>query len=88
MSPYHMPPKYKLLTDLLITANEDHPHGYHAKKLICKLREIFQEDKQKPYLFYKEYPKKMYSPEEKIAYQYSFLINSLLLRWIKFKWFN
>ena len=37
-----MPHNHKLVTDLLITVDEDYIYGYHARKLICKLREAIQ----------------------------------------------
>jgi hypothetical protein len=56
ISPYHMPHKEKVLTDLLVTVDEDYKFGYQSKKLICKLRELSTKDDS--YIFYREYPKK------------------------------
>lgn len=39
-------------------------------------------DKKLGFVFYKEFPEKMFTEEEKSALQYSFIINSLLFRWI------
>lgn len=73
-----MPHKDKMITDLLLTLDEDYKYSYQSHKLICKLRAICKSDES--YIFYKQYPKKMYSLEQKLAHHYSFLINSLLLR--------
>ncbi|CDW85180.1 oligopeptidase b [Stylonychia lemnae] len=80
LSPYHLPiiPEYSFLTDLLVTADEEHRLNYHSRKLICKLRELKQKDKT--FVFFREFPEKQYNEDEKSAIQYSFLINSLLFR--------
>ena len=58
ISPYHLPinPDYNFLTDLMITTDEEHKLSYHAKKMICKLREL--KEKDKTYVFYREFPEK------------------------------
>eukprot|EP00347_Sterkiella_histriomuscorum_P005460 403356529 len=55
LSPYHLPinPDYSFLTDLFITQDEDQIMGYHAKKFICKLRELKR--KEGAFVFYKQY---------------------------------
>ena len=83
ISPYHIPYRsgqLSLITDLLVTVDENFLHSYHARKLICKLRDVMSQDKRQGYVFYREFPEKMYTSEEKVALHYSFLINSLLFR--------
>jgi len=63
-------------TDLLICVDERNPLKYHALKLVAKLREIY--DRDNSFVFYKEYGYKAHSEEDKLANQYSFIINSLL----------
>jgi hypothetical protein len=45
-------------TDLLVTADQEQINGYHARKLMCKLRQVMSKDKRLGYLFYKEFPNK------------------------------
>ena len=75
ISPYHMPviDHQSLHTDLLICVDEDFEHIYHARKLICKLRQIY--NRENSWIFYREYPRKQFSPDEKYAHQQSFMIN-------------
>jgi hypothetical protein len=40
----------------LVTADEEFIYGYHARKLICKLREVMAFDPG--FVFYKEFPEK------------------------------
>jgi hypothetical protein len=83
ISPYHIPYRggqLSLLTDLLITVDENFLHSYHARKLTCKLRDVMSKDKRLGYVFYREFPEKMFTDDEKSALHYSFLINSLLFR--------
>ncbi|TNV73246.1 hypothetical protein FGO68_gene9908 [Halteria grandinella] len=83
ISPYHIPYKggnLSLQTDLLITQDESYLHSYHGRKLMCKLRDVMSKDKKLGFVFYKEFPEKMFTEEEKSALQYSFIINSLLFR--------
>ena len=47
-----------MVTDLLVTADEEFLYGYHARKLICKLREVMAKDKRLGFVFYKEFPEK------------------------------
>jgi len=65
-----------MYTDLLVCVDEDFPYIYHARKLMCKLRQTYHKDNS--WLFYKEYRSKESQPHEKYANQQSFLINSLL----------
>ena len=60
--------------------DENFIHSYHARKLICKLRDVMSRDKRLGYVFYREFADKMYMEDEKKALHYSFLINSLLFR--------
>lgn len=58
LSPYHLPivPEYAFLTDIFVTQDQEQPFGYHAKKLICKLRELKR--KEETFVFYKQFPEK------------------------------
>lgn len=56
ISPYHMPHYNKNFTDLLVTVEENFKYSYHARKLLCKLREVYLKDPS--YIFYKEYASK------------------------------
>lgn len=51
-----MPYRDGLVTDLLLTCDENYPYAYHCKKLICKLRELYSKDEAN--IFYKEYSNK------------------------------
>jgi len=65
-SPYHMPlamESNRPITDMLVTCDEEWPYKYHARKLMCKLRETSIMDPM--YAFYREYPAQMYSDEQK-----------------------
>ena len=55
ISPYHIPMEKKqtILTDLLISTNEEEPLAYHSKKLTAKLREVLFNTQS--FIFYKEY---------------------------------
>lgn len=78
-SPYHMPlviEKNRPITDLLLTCDSEFPYKYHARKLICKIRETSVMDPL--YAFLHEFPAQMYSKEQKEAEHFSFLINALL----------
>ena len=78
ISPYHMPPivKSQMHTDLLISVDEEFPYLYHSRKLICKLRELYNKDNS--WIFYREFGRKSMTPDQKYAMQASFLVNSLL----------
>jgi hypothetical protein len=65
-----------MVTDLLICVEDDFKEKYHAQKLICKLRQIY--NKENSFNFYQEYGLKAHTEQEKDANQYSFIINSLL----------
>lgn len=67
MSPYHAPvvDKTSLHTDLLVCVDEDFHLKYHARKLICKLRELYHRDNS--FVFYQEYGRKAHTEEEKRA---------------------
>lgn len=58
ISPYHIPVNRNLrfLTDLLVTVDERHNYGYHARKLMCKLRETMKD--KNSYIFYNQFPNK------------------------------
>ena len=78
-SPYHMPldmEENRPISDILITCDEANKYKYHARKLMCKLRDASKHDPM--YAFYHEYPRQMYSEEQKMAEHYGFLINALL----------
>ena len=78
-SPYHMPlvmTENRPISDILLCCDQDSPYKYHSRKLIAKLREISAQDPL--YAFYREFPSKMYTEEQKQAEMYAFLINSLL----------
>jgi hypothetical protein len=49
----------------LLTQDSDFLYSYHTRKLICKLREVMANDKRLGFVFYKEFPEKMYTQEEK-----------------------
>lgn len=49
---------------------------YHGRKLIAKMREVYTKDNSQ--VFYKEFPRKAVNEQEKVLFQYSFIINSLL----------
>ena len=56
-SPYHMPldmSKNRPISDLLLTCDSESPYKYHARKLICKIRETSATDPM--YAFYHEFP--------------------------------
>ena len=36
----------QMITDMMITADEKFIHGYHARKLMCKLRDVMSKDKR------------------------------------------
>ena len=65
-----------MLTDLLLTTDEENDLIYHSRKLICKLRSVYEKDNS--WIFYKEFKQKSMTDDEKYAYQMSFLISSLL----------
>ena len=69
ISPYHMPiaDSRAMNTDLMICVDEEFPYIYHARKLICKLRQIFHKDNS--WIFYKEYRTNSLRPDEKYANQ-------------------
>ena len=49
ISPYHIPYRsgqLSLITDLLVTVDENFLHSYHARKLMCKLRDVMSQDKR------------------------------------------
>ena len=78
-SPYHMPmlmTENRPITDILLCCDTDSPYKYHSRKMIAKIRETSAFDPL--YAFYREFPDKMYSEEQKYAEMYSFLVNSLL----------
>ena len=79
-SPYHLPLSaghpHRPITHIMITCDQHSPYRYHSRKLISKIREVCQADPL--YAFYREYPEKMYSHEQKMAEHYAFLLNSLL----------
>ena len=78
-SPYHMPmimTENRPITDILLCCDTKSPYKYHARKMIAKIRETSAYDPL--YAFYREFPDKMYSEEQKISEMYSFLVNSLL----------
>lgn len=52
-------------TDLYVCVDEDNKYKYHARKLMCKLREVYQKDNS--HVFYKEYGRKGHSQLEKDA---------------------
>ena len=66
----------KMHTDLYICVDEKFKYKYHARKLICKLREVY--GKENSHNFYREYGFKGHTQDEKDANQYSFIVNSLL----------
>mmetsp|Transcript_3225 Transcript_3225/g.4186 ORF Transcript_3225/g.4186 Transcript_3225/m.4186 type:complete len:105 (+) Transcript_3225:185-499(+) len=77
-SPYHMPlemERNRPISDFLLTCDEESPYKYHARKLICKVRETSVMDPM--YTFYHEFPAQMYSEEQKEAEHFAFLLNSL-----------
>ena len=78
ISPYRMPvtDARALNTDLMVCVDQDFPYVYHSRKLICKLREVYNKDNI--WIFYKEYPRNSLTPDERDANQDSFLINSQL----------
>jgi hypothetical protein len=78
ISPYHMPvmDRSQLHTDLMICVDEEFPYLYHSRKLVSKLRTIY--NKENSWVFYKEYRQKSCTPDEKYANQISFLVNSLM----------
>ena len=65
-SPYHMPlnmQKNRPISDILLTCDQDWPYKYHARKMICKIRETSAADPM--YAFYHEFAAQMYSEEQK-----------------------
>ena len=78
ISPYHMPiiDDSQMMTDLMISVDEDFPYVYHARKLMCKMRSTY--NKENSWIFYKEFATKSMTEDEKYANQISFLINSML----------
>lgn len=54
LSPYHLPMPHRPITDLLFCVDAQSPLKYHSRKMICKLRDIYQEDAL--YAFYREFP--------------------------------
>jgi hypothetical protein len=67
ISPYHMPmvDETQMMTDLMMTVDEEFPYIYHARKLTCKFRSIYH--KENSWLFYKEYREKSMTVEENYA---------------------
>ena len=77
-SPYHMPldiEEARPITNILITCDEDWPYKYHARKLICKIREASVSDPL--FALYHEFPSQMYNEQQKDAEHFSFLIDTL-----------
>ena len=66
----------QLHTDLLICADEEDAYLYHSRKIISKLRQVY--NKENSWLFYREFPRKAYTDTEKYVNMQSFLINSLI----------
>jgi hypothetical protein len=58
ISPYHIPYKVPLITDLLLTVDEAFPFNYHTRKLIAKLRQVMAKDKRQGFVFMKEFSDK------------------------------
>ena len=58
ISPYHIPYKVPLATDLLLTVDETFPYNYHTRKLMAKLRQVMSKDKRQGFVFMKEFPDK------------------------------
>jgi protease II len=67
ISPYHMGvlDHESLHTDLYLCVDEEFPYKYHARKLVAKLREIY--NKENSYVFYREFGRKGYTDDEKTA---------------------
>lgn len=65
-----------MMTDLMISVDEDFPYVYHARKLMCKMRSTY--NRENSWIFYKEFATKSMTEDEKYANQVSFLINSML----------
>jgi hypothetical protein len=63
------------ITDLLLCVDAEDPLKYHSRKMVCKLRDIYQ--KEPLYAFYREFSARMYTQEQKNAEMCSFLINAL-----------
>ena len=64
------------ITDMLLCVDEDDPFKYQSRKMISKMRDIFRDDPL--YAFYREFPSKMYSQEQKEGEMMSFLVQSLI----------
>ena len=64
------------ITDLLFCVDQDDPFKYHSRKMISKLRDIY--NREPLYAFYREFPEDMFSPAQKNAEMYSFLVSSVL----------
>ena len=58
ISPYHIPYKVPLSTDLLLTVDEASPYHYHTRKLMAKLRQVMSKDKRQGFVFMKEFADK------------------------------
>ena len=60
ISPYHIPYRSNvpLVTDLLITVDENFAYNYHARKIMAKLREVMSKDKRQGFVFLKEFSEK------------------------------
>jgi hypothetical protein len=52
-------------TDLFICVDEDFAYKYHARKLICKLRSVY--NKENSFIIYNEYNSKAFTENEKYA---------------------
>ena len=47
------------ITDFLFCTDTDDSVKYHSRKMLCKIRDIFNEDPL--YAFYREFPQQMYT---------------------------
>ena len=73
-SPYHVEINKKL-SNLLILSSEDHPQAHHGRKLIARLRNEFNDQKNFNRIFFKQVTSS--DPEiAKIALWQAFVINS------------
>ena len=61
ISPYHMPvvDKEAMHTDLMLCVDDEFVYKYHARKLMCKLRDVYGKDNS--FAFYKEYGAKAHT---------------------------
>ncbi len=78
ISPYHVPflDETQMHTDLLVCVDENNPMKYHARKLIAKIRSVYEKDNS--WAFYNEFREKSMLEREKQAVLQSFIINTLL----------